>query len=68
MITGKSLKALRLALGYTGEQMAKYMYTTKQTISAIETGKTSTLYARNCYRLVILERTSVLSFCLTSQN
>lgn len=60
MITGSQLRILRLAMRYTGQQMADYMHVTKQTISSIETGRTTTISSRNYYRLVLLERINML--------
>lgn len=61
MLTGAQLKTIRLVANFTGDEVAKEMFVTKQTISSIETGKTTTKSSIRYYELslkLMLERIS----------
>lgn len=51
MLTGKQLKTIRQVAEFTGQEVADEMFMTKQTISSIETGKTTTPSSIRYYEL-----------------
>lgn len=51
MLTGKQLKTIRQVAGFTGTDLANRMFVTKQTISSIEIGKTTTPSSIRYYEL-----------------
>lgn len=53
MLTGKECRICRTILGYTQAQMANAMFITKQSVSDIETGKTTKESSILLYQLVI---------------
>ena len=53
MLTGNQLRICRSILGFTGEEIASQMYVTKQTLSSIETGKTTKQSSIFYYQLFI---------------
>lgn len=63
MLTGKQLKAIRQVADFTGTEVADEMFVTKQTISAIETGKTTTKSSIHYYELVLKSMIERISDC-----
>lgn len=55
MLTGEQLRTIRNVLGLSGEDIAKAMYITKQSVSSIETGKTKSQSSINYYYLSLKE-------------
>lgn len=53
MLTGKQLKAIRQVADFTGTDVADEMFVTKQTISAIETGKITEKSSVHYYELAL---------------
>lgn len=51
MLTGKQLKTIRQVAEFTGKEVADEMLVTKQTVSSIETGKTTTPSSLRYYEL-----------------
>lgn len=63
MLTGKQLKAIRQVADFTGAEVADEMFVTKQTISSIETGKTTTKSSIHYYELVLKSMIERISDC-----
>lgn len=53
MLTGKQLKTIRQVADFTGIEIADEMFVTKQSISAIETGKTTAKSSIHYYELTL---------------
>lgn len=63
MLTGKQLKAIRQVADFTGIEVADEMFVTKQTISSIETGKTTAKSSIHYYELVLKSMIERISDC-----
>ena len=63
MLTGKQLKLIRQVADFTGTDVANEMFVTKQTISSIETGKTTTKSSIHYYELVLKSMIERINDC-----
>lgn len=63
MLTGKQLKVIRQVADFTGTDVADEMFVTKQTISSIETGKTTVKSSIHYYELVLKSMIERISDC-----
>ena len=63
MLTGKQLKVIRQVADFTGTDVANEMFVKKQTISYIETGKTTVKSSVHYYELVLKSMIERISDC-----
>ena len=63
MLTGNQLKLIRQVANFTGTDVANEMFVTKQTISSIETGKTTVKSSIHYYELVLKSMIERISDC-----